>query len=94
VTIVFLNVMQSLHSQEDLDMFDWLIKEVKCDINSIEHAGRTLLMFAVEEKIKDVELLFQYGVNTTTEAYEGGTALDIVCQRLNYGWRRNDAYPS
>ena len=24
LTIVFLNVMQSLHSKEDLDMFDWL----------------------------------------------------------------------
>jgi hypothetical protein len=85
LTIVFQNVMQSLHSKEDLDMFDWLIKEAKCDIDSTEHAGKSLLIFAVEHDIIDVELLCQYGIDTTIESDHGGTALDIVCQQLNYG---------
>jgi ankyrin repeat protein len=62
-----------------LDIVKYYIENCKMDINTINHMGKTLLMFAVQSKSAIlVEYLLKKGANTTLKNRLGDTVYDIA----------------
>jgi hypothetical protein len=81
---VFFKVMNHNFHSMDVDMFDWLIKTAKCDINSVsdKNDGCSLLMCASEKNSGiGIKFLVNYGADVNLRNKNGETALFYALPR-------------